>query len=170
MSGPPLRGAGAYGIVVALQPLHPRASPPAPPKAKGDANLAIVIFGIFIGGPLLLAVFVAAISFGAIGANIAIGGSSHAKAQPTAHGNTSATRFSKAFATITVGDARTGKGGMTMRQVVALLGKPHPGDISVTHSGSEAVTTYTYRFHHATGALAWVVDFANGRVTDKSSR
>jgi hypothetical protein len=58
-------------------PPHPDTSPPRPPNGDGDA--AKIILGIFIGGPVLLVFVVAVISFGAIGANIALRGSSGAR-------------------------------------------------------------------------------------------
>ncbi len=70
------------------QPLHPEGSPPTPPKPNGDTDAAKLILGIFIGGPVLLVVVVAAISFGAIGANIALKGSSSATAPSTGHTST----------------------------------------------------------------------------------
>jgi hypothetical protein len=140
------------------------------PSSNGDANGAKIILGIFIGGPLLLVVVVAAISFGAIGANIALrSGASRAPTDATEHANQDAARFRKAFAQVKTGNARTGRGGMTINQVVALLGKPHPNDISVAQTNDKEDTTYTYPFRQARGAPVWIVDFTNGRATVKSA-
>lgn len=87
----------------------------------------------------------------------------------TQSANHSAHAFRVKFKQVKVGDTLTGQGGMTVKQVTALVGKPDVGDISKTETGGDSLVTYTYHFFMADGSPAWVISFTNGHVTDKSS-
>jgi hypothetical protein len=143
------------------QPVQPQ----APPK-KGGTSILKIILGVFIAGLLLTVGCVVVIG---LGANSAINSASSSDAAATAHYNASAARFRKAFRRVKVGDTLTGAGGATIHQVVALLGKPDKGDVTVTTAGGDKLVTYDYHFFQATGSPSWVISFTNGRVTDKTS-
>jgi hypothetical protein len=77
--------------------------------------------------------------------------------------------FAAKFKRVKVGDALSGKGGMTFRQVRALLGKPKPGNVTTTQSQGFTDTSWDYDFVLSNGKSIYSVDFTNGHVSNKTS-
>jgi hypothetical protein len=158
-TGEPINPPPKYDVHTG-QPITP--GQPAPKRDKGGQKVWKIALGVFLGMLLLLGGCVALIG---IGANSA----SNSLSSDTAHFDKSAAHFRVEYRKVKVGNVLTGKGGMTIAQVVALLGKPDKGDVTVTNSGGEKDVTYDYHFFQATGSPSWVISFTNGKVTDKSS-
>ena len=160
-TGEPINPPPKYDVNTG-QPITPGQPPPKPPKKSGGVSVVKVILGVFVGGLLLVVGCVAVIGLGANSA-------SNSLSSDTAHFDKSAAHFRVEYRKVKVGNTLTGKGGMTIAQVVALLGKPDKGDISVTNTGGTKLATYDYHFFQATGSPSWVISFTNGHVTDKTS-
>jgi hypothetical protein len=83
-----------------------------------------------------------------------------------------AEQFRTALGRVRVGNRTTGKGGMTVREVVALLGRPSDTQLTTIGSapdltGGHLATSYYYFFFQATGSPRWRLDFTKGRVSYK---
>jgi hypothetical protein len=147
------------------EPLKPGlARPPMypPPQKGGRSPAKIIIPGVLVGGLLLVAGCAVVV---ALGTSSAVHRASVQEAKSTAR----AARFRSKLKLVKVGDPITGEGGSTVNQVLALLGRPHYGDTTVTHSGGATLMTYSYHFPEATGSPSWIVSFTNGHVTSKTS-
>lgn len=121
---------------------------------------------------ILLAGFILMIlGAGACGVVVFAGASSasHAITQAQKSDSAAARAFAPKFAKVTVGDSLTGKGGMTIARARALLGSPKPGNIVKSQSSGYVLTSWSYDFMLSNGKSVYSVDFANGRVSSKSS-
>lgn len=83
--------------------------------------------------------------------------------------NAGARAFAPKFAKVKVGDTLTGNRGMTFAQVRALLGSPKPGNVVTSQSSGYKLTSWSYDFILANGKSIYSVDFANGKVSNKTS-
>jgi hypothetical protein len=121
----------------------------------------------------LVAVGVVVLVIGVVGVVALIGAGassvSHAVSKAEKSDTANARAFQPKFAKIKVGNALSGKGGMTFAEVKALVGKPQPKNISTTESAGYKLTTWSYDFFLSNGKSIYSVEFSNGRVSGKTT-
>jgi hypothetical protein len=119
----------------------------------------------------VLKILAALVLFGIIGivALIAlVGAGASAVSDAQTKDTASSHAFAQRFTHVHVGDALSGSGGMTRRQVRAILGRPTADNITRTQSGGIILVTWSYPFTLANGTSLYDVEFTNGHVSGKS--
>ena len=76
--------------------------------------------------------------------------------------------FDKKFKKVKLMSVVTGKSGMSLDQVAAILGKPKPSDITEETSPGITVTTWTWSFVLSDRLTIYTVKFLNGQTSTKS--
>ena len=141
---------------------------PEPPQKRGLRTVKWILVVFICGLPIVALGGFMVDGFGSVGYT-----GDPALSRAYEHGDAAAARLRKAFRRVEVGDPTTGKGGMTIAQVVALMGRPDEphadGSITAIRKDGHKVIWYTYLPRFASYDPAWDVFFTNGRVSGKRS-
>ncbi len=126
-----------------------------------------LVLKIVLAGMILLVITIAGCTalVGA-GANQAAKAIDKAQAKDT----TAARAFKAKWERVRIGNTLTGKGGMTMTQVAAMLGKPKPKNIIRSQTAGLTAVTWSWDFwlSDSSQPSSYSVDFLNGHTSGKA--